>query len=270
MLELSSASPTPPACPSASSRRWGTRSSGTTSRCAWRRPAPARTSSPSTAARAAPARRRSASPTTSSLPFRWGFTACTGPSPSGAWPTARCSSARVASGCPRRRWPPWRSAATWSTSGRTAMFSIGCIQAQRCHTDRCPTGVATQNPRLARARPRAQVGAVRELPGVALRYELVRLSRACGVVHPALVTADQLEVLEDRWRAVTLREVVGYEDGLGPSRPGGPGGPGAADDRHVNVRRERAPAEWVESPGPERANVLERRAWSPEPPAGSW
>lgn len=28
---------------------------------------------------------------------------------------------------------------------REAMMSIGCIQAQRCHTDHCPAGVATQN-----------------------------------------------------------------------------------------------------------------------------
>src|SRR4051794_40936070 len=27
---------------------------------------------------------------------------------------------------------------------REAMLSIGCIQAQRCHTNQCPTGVATQ------------------------------------------------------------------------------------------------------------------------------
>ncbi|XKG36686.1 hypothetical protein LG327_14320 [Marinobacter sp.] len=26
------------------------------------------------------------------------------------------------------------------------MFSIGCIQSQSCHADRCPTGVTTQNP----------------------------------------------------------------------------------------------------------------------------
>src|SRR5215212_1178837 len=28
---------------------------------------------------------------------------------------------------------------------REAMLAIGCIQAQKCHTDTCPTGVATQN-----------------------------------------------------------------------------------------------------------------------------
>ena len=31
------------------------------------------------------------------------------------------------------------------------MFSVGCIQAQRCHTNRCPVGVTTQDPKLQRA-----------------------------------------------------------------------------------------------------------------------
>jgi hypothetical protein len=26
------------------------------------------------------------------------------------------------------------------------MFALGCIQSQSCHTDKCPTGIATQNP----------------------------------------------------------------------------------------------------------------------------
>ena len=29
--------------------------------------------------------------------------------------------------------------------GRGFLFSIGCIQAMRCHTNTCPTGVTTQN-----------------------------------------------------------------------------------------------------------------------------
>jgi hypothetical protein len=31
------------------------------------------------------------------------------------------------------------------------MFALGCIQSQNCHTDRCPTGVATQDPIRQRA-----------------------------------------------------------------------------------------------------------------------
>lgn len=36
--------------------------------------------------------------------------------------------------------------ADWCNSARAFMFSIGCLQAQSCHTGRCPTGVATQDP----------------------------------------------------------------------------------------------------------------------------
>lgn len=31
------------------------------------------------------------------------------------------------------------------------MMATGCIQSQRCHTNKCPVGVATQDPRRARA-----------------------------------------------------------------------------------------------------------------------
>ena len=35
--------------------------------------------------------------------------------------------------------------ADWCNAARGFMFALGCIQAQACHTDRCPTGVSTQN-----------------------------------------------------------------------------------------------------------------------------
>jgi glutamate synthase domain-containing protein 2 len=35
--------------------------------------------------------------------------------------------------------------ADWVNSARGFMFAVGCIQAQKCNTDRCPTGVATQD-----------------------------------------------------------------------------------------------------------------------------
>ena len=36
--------------------------------------------------------------------------------------------------------------ADWCNAARGFMFALGCIQSQSCHTDRCPTGVATQDP----------------------------------------------------------------------------------------------------------------------------
>ena len=36
--------------------------------------------------------------------------------------------------------------ADWCNAARGFMFSLGCIQAQSCHNDHCPSGVATQDP----------------------------------------------------------------------------------------------------------------------------
>lgn len=41
--------------------------------------------------------------------------------------------------------------ADWCNSARGYMFAIGCIQAQACHTNHCPVGVATQDPLRQRA-----------------------------------------------------------------------------------------------------------------------
>jgi len=99
--------------------------------------------------------------------------------------------------------------------GRESMMAVGCIQAKRCHTDRCPTGVATHNPWLTH-------GLVVEdkAPRLAnymatLRKELVLLSHACGVVHPALVTLDHFDILDDRFGARSGTETFGYRPGWG-------------------------------------------------------
>ncbi len=41
--------------------------------------------------------------------------------------------------------------ADWTNAGRGFMFALGCIQSLTCHTNRCPVGVATQDPLRERA-----------------------------------------------------------------------------------------------------------------------
>ncbi|MGF7121227.1 FMN-binding glutamate synthase family protein [Rhodococcus sp. BE178] len=41
--------------------------------------------------------------------------------------------------------------ADFTLAARAMMFAVGCIQAQSCHTNRCPVGVATQDPARAQA-----------------------------------------------------------------------------------------------------------------------
>ena len=68
--------------------------------------------------------------------------------------------------------------------GREAMLAIGCIQAQRCHTGHCPTGVATQNRWLMSGLdPTHKANRVANYL-VSLRKEILQLSLACGVPHP--------------------------------------------------------------------------------------
>jgi glutamate synthase domain-containing protein 2 len=99
--------------------------------------------------------------------------------------------------------------------GRTAMFSIGCIQSQRCHTGRCPTGVATQSEWLQRGLD-PELKSVRCANYLAtLRFELMALARACGQVHPALVPLEALELLDVDLRSVRVDELFAYEPGWG-------------------------------------------------------
>ena len=99
--------------------------------------------------------------------------------------------------------------------GREAMMAIGCIQAQRCHTNHCPTGVATQHPWLVRGLDPTLKASRLANYVMTLRKDLLSLSRACGVPHPSLITADQLELLDDRFGAKTVAELFGYGRGFG-------------------------------------------------------
>jgi glutamate synthase domain-containing protein 2 len=108
---------------------------------------------------------------------------------------------------------------------REAMLAIGCVQAQRCHTDSCPTGVATQNAWLTRGLD-PELKSVRAANYVkTLRRDLLKVAEACGVEHPGLIDSGAVEVLDGRTSATPLHEVYGYESGWGL--------PSAADQAEV-------------------------------------
>jgi hypothetical protein len=152
--------------------------------------------------------------------------------------------------------------------GREAMLAVGCIQAQRCHTGSCPTGVATHNRWLMRGLDPDLKSARAANYIVGLRSELLSLGRACDSPHPALIDPDRIEVVSTRYSTAPMREVFGYEPGwpvMSPARreeigalvgapsahrPAGPdagehaGFPGAGDPerRHMDLRGRGEPA----------------------------
>lgn len=75
--------------------------------------------------------------------------------------------------------------ADWCNSGRGFMFAIGCIQAQTCHTGRCPTGVATQDPQRQKALdPEDKSIRVLNFHRNTLK-SLAELVAAAGLSHPS-------------------------------------------------------------------------------------
>jgi glutamate synthase domain-containing protein 2 len=91
--------------------------------------------------------------------------------------------------------------ADWTNAGRGFMFALGCIQSLSCHTNRCPVGVATQDP----ARQRALV-----VSDKAERVDnfhrntlagLAEMIAAAGLEHPSQISPHHLV------RRVSLTEV---------------------------------------------------------------
>jgi glutamate synthase domain-containing protein 2 len=98
---------------------------------------------------------------------------------------------------------------------REAMLSIGCIQSQKCHTDKCPTGVATQNPWLVHGLDPVSKAERCAHYITTLRKELVKVTAAVGVAHPGLITAEDIDIFCGDYEARSLAAVYGYKDGWG-------------------------------------------------------
>jgi glutamate synthase domain-containing protein 2 len=95
---------------------------------------------------------------------------------------------------------------------REAMMSIGCIQAQKCHTNTCPVGIATNNKWLESGlNPEAK--SVRFYNYVkTLSKEIIEISHACGYEHPSQFTMEDVEIsMGDNNRTTTLSKAYGYQ-----------------------------------------------------------
>ncbi|MGB1308302.1 MAG: FMN-binding glutamate synthase family protein [Oceanihabitans sp.] len=94
---------------------------------------------------------------------------------------------------------------------REAMMSIGCIQAQVCHTNKCPSGVATQNKWL-------QNGIDPTLKSVRLaqyfktfRKEFIEITHAAGYEHPCQFKMNDIDVnVDDHYLSKELDKTYGY------------------------------------------------------------
>ena len=94
---------------------------------------------------------------------------------------------------------------------REAMLSIGCIQAQVCHTNLCPAGVATQNGWLQRGVDPTMKSERFYNYIKSLRKEILQITHACGYEHPCQMTMEDVDMsMGDNNYTTTLKQIYNY------------------------------------------------------------
>lgn len=103
--------------------------------------------------------------------------------------------------------------ADFVNTARGFMFSLGCIQAMRCHTNTCPTGVTTHNRRLQR-------GLVVEEKHLRVAHyaqnmnkEIDMIAHSCGLRHAREFRREHVRVVTSAWESVALSTLFPYPKG---------------------------------------------------------
>lgn len=96
--------------------------------------------------------------------------------------------------------------ADYTNAARAMMFAVGCIQAQACHTNKCPVGVATQDARRGRALDVAdKAERVQRFQAATVRSAM-QIMAAMGVADPARLRPDLLR------RRINTEDVRSYAE----------------------------------------------------------
>ncbi len=96
--------------------------------------------------------------------------------------------------------------ADWCNAGRGFMFALGCIQSLSCHTDHCPTGVATQD--LSRSRALVVTNKTERVRSYhfSMVRALAELIAAAGLEHPHELKPEHLS------RRVSVHETMTFAE----------------------------------------------------------
>jgi glutamate synthase domain-containing protein 2 len=100
--------------------------------------------------------------------------------------------------------------ADFITSARGFMFSIGCIQALKCHKNTCPTGITTHNKRLQKGLdPKNK--AVRVANFVKnMQKSLEIIAHSCGVKKPRELSRRHVRIVGNNNLSTQMDEIFPY------------------------------------------------------------
>ncbi|HEX7962737.1 MAG TPA: FMN-binding glutamate synthase family protein, partial [Terriglobales bacterium] len=100
--------------------------------------------------------------------------------------------------------------ADFINTARGFMFALGCIQALRCHTNTCPTGITTHNKRLQRGLV-VQEKYLRVANYVLnMNKEIDMIAHSCGCRHSRELRREHVRIVESANRSVAFNMLYPY------------------------------------------------------------
>jgi glutamate synthase domain-containing protein 2 len=109
--------------------------------------------------------------------------------------------------------------ADFVNTARGFMFSLGCIQALRCHTNTCPTGITTHNPRLQRGLVVEEKYLRVANYALGMNHDIEMIAHSCGVEHPRLLRREHCRIVQNNGHSSSLKTLYPYPDGKAPPVP---------------------------------------------------
>ena len=102
--------------------------------------------------------------------------------------------------------------ADFINTARGFLFSLGCIQALRCHTNTCPTGVATHNKRLQRALVVEEKYVRVANYANNMNREIDMIAHSCGVRHARELRREHVRVVQASGQSMALNMLFPYPE----------------------------------------------------------
>ena len=102
--------------------------------------------------------------------------------------------------------------ADFINTARGFMFALGCIQALRCHTNTCPTGVTTHNKRLQRALVVEEKYLRVANYANNMNREIDMIAHSCGVRHARELRREHVRLVQASGQSVALNMLYPYPE----------------------------------------------------------
>lgn len=107
--------------------------------------------------------------------------------------------------------------ADFVNTARGFMFSLGCIQALRCHSNTCPTGVTTHDPRLQRGLVVADKASRVAAYCRNMNKEIEMIAHSCGLRHARELRREHVRIVQASGQSVGLDRLHPYPDCRDPA-----------------------------------------------------